>query len=241
MVHGYTPNYSCRLTVPLPCPATPLPIACNMHATSARRTFSLRTPRETVWLQGFNETDAAIWVQRLQLAVRSAAEHAGKPLADVGRQLFSGGLGGAPPPPTKPLRRKSGSDSLNEDDVGEAVFQGVLLTRKTVATLGWKRRFAVLVGSELRIYRNDKSGALKTTLHAPHLTIQPVGVRHAGAASNVTRGAPAESRFRIFDGHSGFATDWAAEDEKARFILMNGLYRAGATAVPTTADASATL
>ena len=74
--------------------------------------------------------------------------------------------------------------------------KGILLTRKTRAALGWKKRYAILTGDALQVYRNDKSGQLKLTLYAHHLTIQTVGVRGGhGAASAVTRGAPADSRF----------------------------------------------
>ena len=207
----------------------------------SHRTFVVQTARETLWLQAFNETDAAIWVQRLQLAIRAAAQHAGKPRHDVGRQLFAGGLDAAPPP-VKPRRRRS-AIGAGEEDVSDEIFddegasgpsfEGVLLTRKTRAALGWKKRFAVLTGDALQVYRNDKSGQLKLTLYAHHLTIQTVGVRGGhGAASAVTRGAPADSRFRIFDGQSGTASDWAAEDEKTRFLVMNALMKAGAIAVP---------
>ena len=73
----------------------------------SHRTFVVQTPRETLWLQGFNETDAQIWVQRLQLAIRAAAQHAGRPRHDVGRKLFADGVAGPSPAPVKPRRRRT--------------------------------------------------------------------------------------------------------------------------------------
>ena len=207
----------------------------------SHRTFVVQTPRETLWLQGFNETDAQIWVQRLQLAIRAAAQHAGRPRHDVGRKLFADGVAGPSPAPVKPRRRRSAfgadedvlDDAFDDEETSGPSFEGILLTRKTRAVLGWKKRYAILTGDALQIYRNDKSGELKLTLYAHHLTIQTVGVRGGhGAASAVTRGAPADSRFRIFDGQSGTASDWAAEDEKTRFLVMNALMKAGAINVP---------